>query len=163
MMAAAPIAWYGGKARLASRIVDLLPRHATYVEAFSGAASVLFAKARVTLEVYNDIDSGLVTFFRVLRDQPTELARRLRLTPYSREEFIGCRDAWQNTHDDVERARRWYVPSVWLLSVAQLGLRTRRVAQRRNPRGKEVRYVTTRARLQQRHAPGPSAAACHGS
>ncbi len=109
MMVAAPIAWYGGKARLASRIVELLPRHATYVEAFGGAASVLFAKARATLEVYNDIDSGLVTFFRVLRDQPAALARQLRLTPYSREEFIGCRDAWQNTHDDVERARRWYV------------------------------------------------------
>jgi len=106
---AAPIAWYGGKARLASRIAALLPRHDTYVEAFGGAAAVLFAKSRATLEVYNDVDSGLVTFFRALRDHPDELARLLRLTPYSREEFTHCRQTWQTTGEDVERARRWYV------------------------------------------------------
>jgi DNA adenine methylase len=109
MTSAAPIAWYGGKARLASRIAALLPHHDTYVEAFGGAAAVLFAKSRATLEVYNDIDSGLVTFFRALRDQPDELARALRLTPYSREEFNYCRDQWQATGQDIERARRWYV------------------------------------------------------
>ncbi len=106
---AAPIAWYGGKARLAPRIVELPPHHATYVEAFGGAAAVLFAKTRATLEVYNDIDSGLVTFFRALRDHPEQLARSLRLTPYSREEFTHCRDTWENTPGDIERARRWYV------------------------------------------------------
>jgi DNA adenine methylase len=107
--AAAPIAWYGGKARLAPRIAELLPHHATYVEAFGGAAAVLFAKTRATLEVYNDIDSGLVTFFRALRDHPEQLARSLRFTPYSREEFNHCRDTWENTRRDIERARRWYV------------------------------------------------------
>jgi DNA adenine methylase len=107
--AAAPISWYGGKARLAERIAALLPHHATYVEAFGGAASVLFAKARATLEVYNDIDSGLVTFFGALRDQPAELARKLRFTPYSREEFITCSTTWHQASDDLERARRWYV------------------------------------------------------
>jgi DNA adenine methylase len=109
MIAAAPIAWYGGKARLAARIAALLPHHDTYVEAFGGAAAVLFAKERATLEVYNDIDSGLVTFFRALRDEPQRLARALRLTPYAREEFVYCRSTWQDTPDDVERARRWYV------------------------------------------------------
>ena len=107
--AAAPIAWYGGKARLASRIAALLPNHDTYVEPFGGAAAVLFAKNPATLEVYNDVDSGLVTFFRALRDHPDALSRALRLTPYSREEFANCRDTWQSTPDDVERARRWYV------------------------------------------------------
>jgi DNA adenine methylase len=107
--AAAPIAWYGGKARLASRIAALLPHHDTYVEPFGGAAAVLFAKTRATLEVYNDIDGGLVTFFRALRDRPEELARALRLTPYAREEFTDCRDTWKATRNDIERARRWYV------------------------------------------------------
>jgi DNA adenine methylase len=109
MNAAAPIAWYGGKARLAKRIASLLPQHDTYVEAFGGAAAVLFAKNRATLEVYNDIDSGLVTFFRALRDQPEQLARALHFTPYARQEFNYCRHTWQKTSQDIERARRWYV------------------------------------------------------
>jgi DNA adenine methylase len=105
----APISWYGGKAHLAERIVAMLPRHDTYIEVFGGAGSILFTKPRVTLEVYNDIDSGLVTFFRALRDQPEQLARLLHYTPYAREEFLLCRESWQTTTDDLERARRWYV------------------------------------------------------
>jgi len=109
MKNAAPFAWYGGKARMAASIVDLLPRHRTYVEAFGGAAAVLCAKPAAVLEVYNDVDAGLVTFFRVLRDRPEELERALGLTPYSRTEFELCRTTWESIEDDVERARRWYV------------------------------------------------------
>jgi hypothetical protein len=109
MIAAAPIAWYGGKARLAGRIAGLLPYHDTYVEAFGGAAAVLFSKKPANLEVYNDIDSGLVTFFRALRDRPEALQHALRFTPYARQEFTVCRDTWKSTGEDVERARRWYV------------------------------------------------------
>jgi len=106
---AAPFAWSGGKQRLAGRIVDLLPPHRTYVEAFGGAAAVLCAKRPVVLEVYNDVNAGLVTFFRVLRDRPAELERALRLTPYSRYEFADCVQTWESIEDDLERARRWYV------------------------------------------------------
>lgn len=106
---ATPFAWYGGKVRLAPAIVDLLPRHSTYVEAFGGAAAVLFAKRPAVLEVYNDIHGGLVTFFRVLRDRPQELSRALRLTPYSRAEFAEAVQTWESIEDDLERARRWYV------------------------------------------------------
>lgn len=104
-----PFAWYGGKTILAPRIVELLPRHDTYIEPFGGAAAVLFAKAPATLEIYNDVDSGLVTFFRMLRDRPEELERALRLTPYSREEFTHARKTWEAAEDDLERARLWYV------------------------------------------------------
>ncbi len=107
--ARAPFPWFGGKHELAPTIVDLLPRCLVYVEAFGGAASVLLAKAHSRLEVYNDLDSGLVTFFRVLRDRPEELERRLRLTPFSREEFELCRRTWHEADEELERARRWYV------------------------------------------------------
>lgn len=107
--ARAPFPWFGGKHKLARTIVDLLAPHLVYVEAFGGAASVLLTKAPSRLEVYNDIDGGLVVFFRVLRDHPEELERRLRLTPFSRAEFDHCRTSWEQVGDDVERARRWYV------------------------------------------------------
>jgi DNA adenine methylase len=105
----APFAWYGGKSRLAGRIVDLLPPHDTYIEVFGGAAAVLFSKRPATLEVYNDIHGGLVTFFKVLRDRPDELERVLRLTPYARTEFEEAAATWESTEDDLERARRFYV------------------------------------------------------
>ncbi len=104
-----PVSWYGGKSRMAAWIVAMLPRHDTYIEAFGGGASVMFRKPRAKLEVYNDLDDGLVTFFRALRDQPGALQRALRLTPYARSEYERCRDTWTEVKDDLERARRWYV------------------------------------------------------
>lgn len=105
----APFAWFGGKSRMAARIVEMLPAHRTYIEPFGGAAAVLLSKRRAVLEVYNDVDAGLVTFFRALRDRPDDLERALRLTPYSRDEFEICCRTWESIEDDVERARRWYV------------------------------------------------------
>lgn len=112
----APFPWYGGKQRLARKLLRFIPAHTTYVEVFGGSAALLFAKDPRTsqLEVYNDIDSGLVNFFRVLRDREkaAELQRLLRLTPYSREEYCFCREHWAEAEDDVEKARRWYVVAV---------------------------------------------------
>ncbi len=105
----APLPWYGGKARLAPHIVPLLPRHTVYCEPFGGAASVLFSKPRVPLEVYNDIHSGLVNFFRMLRDRPEDLTRVLALTPYARSEYAQACETWREQTDDLERARLWYV------------------------------------------------------
>ena len=57
-----------------------------YVEPFAGSLAVLFAKPRARHEIVNDLDGGLVTFFRVLRDRPDDLIRACTLTPFSRAE-----------------------------------------------------------------------------
>ena len=45
-------------------------------------------KPRCYAEVWNDLDRAAVNLFRVLRsDQAQELVRRIRLTPFAREEF----------------------------------------------------------------------------
>jgi len=46
----------------------------------------------VEVETYNDIDSRLTRFFRVLRDRDEEFIRRARLTPYSQLEFEAARE-----------------------------------------------------------------------
>lgn len=106
-----PIRWFGGRGRIVSKLLPLVPPHHIFVEVFGGGASLLLAKKPSTIEVYNDRDSGLVEFFRVLRD-PQKFARfheLVMLTPYSREEYSFCRDTWEESSDDVERAFRWFV------------------------------------------------------
>ncbi|HEX5567691.1 MAG TPA: DNA adenine methylase [Streptomyces sp.] len=103
-----PFPYYGAKGRMASRIVDLIPEHRVYVEPFAGSAAVLFAKAPSPVEIINDLDSNVVTFFRALRDREDELVRALRFTPYAREEFAAA-DLAEDGLDDVERARRFFI------------------------------------------------------
>src|SRR5690606_12218956 len=98
------ITYYGGKGRSWRRIIPHFPPHHTYVEPFGGAANVLLNKPPSAVEVYNDIDSNVVTIFRVLRDYPDELRRALALTPYSREEYVRCLLRHDGI-DDVEKAR----------------------------------------------------------
>ncbi len=103
----------GGKGRLVSKILPLMPEHHIYVEPFGGGGAVLLNKPRSPIEVYNDLDSGLVTLFRVLRD-PVKAARLAWLgayTPRSREEYDNFKHTWQEPADDVEQALRWWYVS----------------------------------------------------
>ena len=52
----APFGWVGGKSKLAKDIVELMGEHDMYIEVFSGALNVLFAKEKIRLEVVNDIN-----------------------------------------------------------------------------------------------------------
>lgn len=81
--------YFGGKWILAPWIISHFPPHKVYCEPYGGAASVLMRKPRSYAEVYNDLDGDIVRFFRVLQDPASadELERRLRLTPFAREEF----------------------------------------------------------------------------
>lgn len=98
-----PAPYYGSKARIADWIVSLLPDHEHYVEPFAGGLSVLLAKTPARMETVSDLDGELMTFWRVLRDRPTELIRACALTPHSRAELAAT---WDPTTDELELARR---------------------------------------------------------
>lgn len=115
-----PLTYYGGKQRLASQIVPLMPAHRVYLEPFAGGAAVLFAKPRAEREVLNDLNGQIQRFWRAVRDQPEELARAITLTPYSRAEWEQYRNPLDRTWrrpsatvdesiDDVEAARQLIV------------------------------------------------------
>jgi DNA adenine methylase len=105
-----PVIWMGGKSRLAPRLEYLLPKHNTYVEVFGGGASLLFQKRPSAVEVYNDLDEGLVNFFRVLQNsrKAASLRRKLEVTLYSRAEFMRFSRTNDRRLGDVERAYRWF-------------------------------------------------------
>jgi DNA adenine methylase len=95
---------------LAPWIISHFPAHRCYVEPFGGGASVLLRKPRSYAEVYNDIDNEIVGLFRVLRsERAADLIAALRLTPFSRTEFV---EAYQECTDTVERARRMIIRSL---------------------------------------------------
>lgn len=103
-----PIRWMGGKSNSAKKIVSMFPEHNIYVEVFGGGASVLFCKPRVLHEVYNDLDSALVNFYRVYRDKPEELAQStFGSAIISRELFDGYKAQLKNPEGltDLEWAR----------------------------------------------------------
>lgn len=101
--------YLGGKWRLAPWIIEHLPPHDVYLEAFGGAASVLLQKPRAERETYNDLDAELVNLFSLLRaDRGAELIRLVQLTPYARREF---ENAFVPAVDPLERARRLLVRS----------------------------------------------------
>jgi len=81
--------YHGGKFRMAPWILKFFPPHKAYVEPYGGAASVLLLKERASAECYNDLDSAIVSVFRILRDPVSalELQRRVALTPFARDEF----------------------------------------------------------------------------
>jgi DNA adenine methylase len=106
-----PIVWFGGKGMMVAKLLPLIPPHRIYVEAFGGGASLLIAREPSEIEVYNDLNSGLVNFFRVLRDVKKfgTFERKANLMPYSREEFDHCKQTWATEQDAIERAFRWFV------------------------------------------------------
>lgn len=114
-----PIVYFGGKITIADRLVALMPEHDHYVEPFCGSLAVLLAKAPVAHETVNDLDGDLMTFWRVLRDQPADLERVCALTPHARAEHAAAFSGDADT--DLERARR-----VWIqLTQGRAGVRSK--------------------------------------
>lgn len=101
--------WYGGKFSHIDWLLPLLPVAEHFCEPFGGSAAVLVNRNPSPVETYNDLDREVVTFFKVLREQPDALIRIIGLTPFSREEFEFAIDHQENGElSDLERARLFY-------------------------------------------------------
>ena len=103
-----PLAYIGGKRRIANALVALIPEHTTYVEPFAGGAQVFFHKPRSKVEILNDLDDEIVNFLRVCQRHPGELTRVLRWQPASRRLFDWHRQQPPELLTDIERAARFF-------------------------------------------------------
>ncbi len=103
-----PFKWIGGKSRLRKDIIAILPEHSCYVEPFAGAAWVLFGKPPSDVEILNDLDQELVSFFRVVKEKPEELIESFQFELVSRAEFNRLAEQDTSKLTDVQRAHRFY-------------------------------------------------------
>ena len=103
-----PLPYIGGKNRLATKIISMLPEHTTYVEAFAGGAQVFFHKPPSNVEVLNDLDYDIVNFYRVCQWHYEELVRYLRFSLASRKLHELHVKTDPTTLTDIQRAGRFF-------------------------------------------------------
>ena len=110
------ISYYGGKVRIASKIVGYINKipHTVYVEPFCGGAAVLFNKPRRLVtnghhyrEVINDTSDTLISLYRCAIECPDELALKLEATLYSQSDYARARVICKNPKDCTSLEIAW--------------------------------------------------------
>ena len=112
------ISYYGGKQRIASKILPHFPRHTVYVEPFAGGAALLFAKPKPLVtnsdhyrEVLNDTNDLLINLYRVAIKQRQELETEIMATLYSQSDYLRSKEIIKNPskYDNLTKAWAFYV------------------------------------------------------
>jgi DNA adenine methylase len=104
-----PLAYIGGKSKLSETIINMIPEHRAYCEVFAGAAWVFFRKEPSKHETVNDLDSDLISFYRVLQNHLEEFLRQFKWLLSSREWFEDFkRQQEAGGLTDIQRAARYY-------------------------------------------------------
>lgn len=105
-----PFRWYGGKYSHLDWLLPQLPETERYIEPFGGSGAVFLNREPSPVEVFNDLDSDVTNFFKVLRNHREELLEKIALTPFSREEFETAIEEQGNENlPPLEQARLFFV------------------------------------------------------
>lgn len=111
-----PVSYYGGKQRLVSKIIPLIPKHTVYCEPFVGGGAVFHEKPfpKTTSndhyrEVINDLDRQLINLYQNAHNP--ELIEKIQATPYSRVIHEQARQICKNpnSHSEIDRAWAYFV------------------------------------------------------
>ncbi len=105
------VKWVGGKRQLLGEITPLLPKRITsYCEPFLGGGAVLFS-IQPTRAIVNDLNSDLITVYKVIRDDIEKLLEELKRHENTPEYFYTIRDMDRDKEryqsmSEIERASR---------------------------------------------------------
>ena len=99
----------GSKWNAAKNIVDIIPKHHSYVEPFFGSGAVFFNKVPSDIETINDLDGDVVNLFRCIREDSEKLARLVAATPFSRQEYEEAFESCQEIEDAYEKAAKFLI------------------------------------------------------
>ncbi|MBP5545700.1 MAG: DNA adenine methylase [Bacteroidales bacterium] len=86
-----PITYYGGKQRLCKQILSMIPQHKLYCEPYFGGGAVFFSKHPSKVEVINNHDERLITFYRQVVDNFDALQLKIQHTLHSEKEWLKAR------------------------------------------------------------------------
>jgi len=110
-----PFSYYGGKQKLATRIVELIPEHKLFCEPFAGGAAVFFNKPKEMseVEVLNDTNAEIINFYRTVQLDFVSLEKEIRISLHSRRLFDDAHVIYNNPHMFSEVKRAW---ALWVLA-----------------------------------------------
>lgn len=104
-----PIAYVGGKSKLAETIIRYIPQHHTYIEVFAGGAWIFFRKEPSNGEVLNDKDGDLISLYRVIQNHLEEFLKQFKWLLTSRETFYDFKNQIDGRGlTDIQRAAKYY-------------------------------------------------------
>jgi len=109
--------YYGAKVRIASHIINSLPPHNAWVEAFCGSAALTIAKKPASIEIINDLDDQIINLFEQLRNNSKKLISAISLTPYARKEYFNAKRG-DDLIDPLEKARRFLISTMMTVNGA---------------------------------------------
>ena len=94
-------------------ILPLIPEHNIYIEPYFGGWSVYWAKQPAKCEVINDVNMNVINFYQVLKNNWSQLEKKIKDTLHSRETYrkaLFIYDSpWLFADDKVIQARAFYV------------------------------------------------------
>ncbi len=104
-----PLSYVGGKSLLAKQIISMIPEHKIYCEVCAGAGWIFFKKEPSKSEIINDLDSDLISFYRVLQNHLEEFLKQFKWLLQSREQFNDWKKQLEGPGlTDIQRAARYY-------------------------------------------------------
>ncbi len=108
-----PITYYGGKQQMANIIIGMMPQHKIYCEPFFGGGAVFFAKGASFLEVINDTNDLLITFYKQCMTNFEALQQKISTTLHSESEYNRAKRIYNNPkwHRKIDIA--W---AVWIVT-----------------------------------------------
>ena len=108
-----PITYYGGKQKMLSIILPMIPEHSVYVEPFFGGGAVFWAKEPAQVEFVNDINGEVANFYRVLKSNYPALKAEVDLTLHNEHTHREACNIYRNPEGHSPLRRAW---AVWVLS-----------------------------------------------
>jgi hypothetical protein len=82
-----PISYYGGKQTMLPYILPLVPPHKVYTEAFFGGGAVFWAKEKAKVEIINDFNANVYTFYKVLQSDFSALKVLIEQSVVSKDAY----------------------------------------------------------------------------
>lgn len=108
-----PITYYGGKQQMASTILAMIPSHKIYCEPFFGGGAVFFAKGASFLEVINDKNDLLITFYKQCMTNFDALQQKVQASLHCESEYNRAKRIYNNPKYRSKIDIAW---AVWMVT-----------------------------------------------